>query len=81
MRLSGLVAGQAGATADLVRSGTLGRRGGAKPALTRSGYLVIAGEVADHYHRNMISPAGYGLAGHKPRFAGQKQYLSRKAPM
>jgi hypothetical protein len=29
----------------------------------------------------MISPAGYGLAGHKPRFTGQKQYLTLKAPI
>jgi hypothetical protein len=56
-------------------------RAGAKPALTRSGYLVIAGGATGHYHRNMISPAGYGPAGHKPRFNGQKQYLTRKAPI
>jgi hypothetical protein len=38
---------------------------------------MIAGGATGHYHRNMISPAGYGLAGHKPRFTGQKQYLTR----
>ena len=79
--LSGLVTRQAGAAADLVRGATRGRPGGAKPALTRSGYLVIAGEAAGHYRRNMISPAGYGLAGHKPCFTGQKRYLTRKAPI